>query len=570
MRPKAVGAVHLRSVMACLVMLGAPAWTACESDAPGDGPRESAGQPGGLQVWMAALANCTPNGNADNDFPEAFDRVVIRLSGGPLGDDIVRTFSPDDASATGEILVPDIPPGAGMQLEVVGCDDDGPTWFGEARDVEVIEGDKVTPSLFMTPVGAVACVGTPQHPDARTLGSPRAYATAAAAKGGAWILGGFATFDDQARQLGASAGADWYHREESYFETRGGLVGPRAMAWSEVTPEGKVRLAGGVTGALVLATGEAPIWARPDQAPSCAVELFDPATGESACEQDGAIAALPSVVRVGSQILAVGGVGEGAGNGVPSDEVVVFDDDGGKRVATMPQPRFGASVVELPGGRALIWGGNADGTPDDVALLFSKEDEAPVPLQVQTDEIVPFLASALVVGPGPGSSTLVLLVGGADVGESGFALSVGSARAQLLTVDVSGGFATITNLELPAEMSNAFARAAGSLRGQTDGSFVWLSGFNAFTQNKPVCGNEQVCFPDEVFHFRLNTNDPPSLQIVGSPLELSVGAFGATAVRLEDASYLVSGGLAGVSGDQAIDEGAAIVRLEAPAGGLCQ
>ncbi|MEE2779603.1 MAG: hypothetical protein VYE15_03700, partial [Myxococcota bacterium] len=116
--------------------------TGCDESAPGEPS---------LQVKVSALAACPESENGNQQIPEDADRVVVRLSEGPISVSapIFTTILVDDPGPTGKVEIPDVPEGSGIRLDAVACNsDDEATWSGSSFGISVQAGLETPVDLF--------------------------------------------------------------------------------------------------------------------------------------------------------------------------------------------------------------------------------------------------------------------------------------------------------------------------------------------------------------------------------------------------------------------------------------
>lgn len=533
----------------------------------------TAGEPGGLQLTTAALAHegCALD-NGDGVFPigpdgEAVDRVVVEISGGeiPAAEPVVAALVAGDLNAAGAGVVDGIPEGADMTVDVVGCDEGEAVWSGTTRGVDVEAGRETNVDVFLTMKDAVGCVGVG---GVATLDDPHAFGAAWGDGERVWIGGGFDAWTAVDLTLHATAGVHRYSRVKSSFVELGtALSSPRAMALVQPLEGGAVRLVGGTT-ALTLA-GSPPLAVGAAAQPSAAVELYDPA-GMGAGIGD-AIAALPAVVALadGSALAAGGASAAGApvalGWRVPPGEITAADIE----TFALAEARYGATLLasgEEPA--ALLWGGLAAYDPDAVAAWVdvSGAIAAVTPLAGQAETGVPVFAAGAWLGSSADGHPVFAIVGGSEIEADGYTLVPAAPRLERVTVDVGAGTFTAESL---GGSDTAWQRALPTLVRLDSGALWVLGGFTSFS-NHEVCDGAAPCFPGGMPRIALEPSG--ALASAGVELDLPVGGFGAVPARTGDGSWLVVGGLAGLSGTgvgDVLERDAALVRFDIARADLC-
>ena len=533
---------------------------------------------GGIEVVTAALGTCGANENRDQSFPTGADKVVVRVSGSAIPQPLTESFA--DTSAA-QVVFPDVPVGTDVVVEVVACAGTTPVWEGRTSAVTVIEHAKSFPKVFLTPVGKAACIGTRVTPDAeKKLSAPRGFATLAPTPQGALVVGGVSTYNPATFEATATKNVDVYSQADSSFVKQGELAQPRAMALAVPQADGKVRVFGG-SGAIRVTGGPdppPPLWAPLGPgSPTCAVELYDPATGTSSCEDSVALAQAPALaLATGGAVVAAGGIkADGSTHGTASEAGAVLMAGVAPKAFTMPQGRFGATAVGLESGHVLVWGGNFDGDVAKVALLVDPATAVVTELGATTLSAVPFFASSVSLGP-DGGSHRVLIAGGSNIasvgGQVSFSLSVEQPRLELVSVDVAAGTAVARVVDMGSQPV-LFQRAAASLSPVGDGSFWLYGGFTSFSKNATICGGSaDTCLQAATLRFRLDSlGASPKVVDAGGAVDLTLGPFATSAGPLADGSWLVVGGIGEkINAPDAVTSQAALVRFTAAAAALCQ
>jgi hypothetical protein len=174
------------------------------------------------------------------------------------------------------------------------------------------------------------------------------------------ILGGFGATGQALRSV------EIYDPATGQFVVQGNLVEARADLAATLLPDGRILVVGGK---ITNAQGQ------PDRART-SVEIFDPATGQSAITdsliegRDTPVAApLPN-----GQVLVAGGALTAGNVWTPLSTAVMLDSNTGKasRTVSMTVARAYTSGVALPDGRVLIVGGDGgtDGSSLNTAEVF--------------------------------------------------------------------------------------------------------------------------------------------------------------------------------------------------------
>lgn len=545
------------------------------------GEEVDAGGLAGATLHVAALGDCASNENRDRQFPSGADRVVLELTGGaiPAGDPLVLTALASDATAAGEVVVPGVPPGEGMRLRVVACGGAATRWAGEVGGVDVVESQKTFPVVFLTPVGGIACTGNAESPAAaRDPSEARAFAALVAGEDHAWVLGGAGSYSPQAVTATATATIDRYDRLTGEFTGAGGLKSPRAMALAVRQGDGRIKVYGGTTRVVIASTGKPALWATRDDAPSSASEIYDPSTGFSQVDEAQPLPALPALAATeAGVVLAVGGVEQGSVGNEPdavSKNVTRFGGDGPTSAVLPEAARIGATVVPL-GDRFLVWGGNADGDVAHAGVLVAASGplaSGVTALTVSGLGAVPVFAAGARLPDGAGGEVRVLVAGGGTIQAGGvFPRDIAApGRLQVVTVDVGGATAVVTDIDISgAGLGAAFQRSAAGLMAVDGGTFWLFGGYTAFVPLE-LCGvGRSDCLPSSTLRFAVaDLESAPQATAVGGPLDLSVGPLGAGAVALGDGAILVTAGVETIT-QAALGKKAALVRFGAFERDLC-
>ncbi|MGM0577461.1 MAG: hypothetical protein ACQEXJ_17185 [Myxococcota bacterium] len=529
-------------------------------------------EPDGLRVTTAALAPCADNENGDRRFPSNADKVVVRLEGGgiPEGEPVVAVFPEGSQDDSGQVILDELPPGDDMTLEAVACQGNQPTWGGLTGGVSVAVGETNPVDLFLTPVGDLACVGSADTAAEHTeMSTGHAFGATFSERDAGWILGGFSGYEVQQRRFRATNRVDRYDRVDSAFAEAGRLLNARGMAAVQPLADGRLRIVGGASEVHIDSSPDTPpLWTGQGNAPEAAVEIFDPAGGASVAGPDVDMAALPAVAALDDgRTLAVGGVGEDE----PVARAWIVGEDDAITLDGLPQARFGATVVGGADQQALVWGGNVDGEPANVALWVDAAEETTVQLEPvgQADVAVPFMAAGIFRGASEGVQRFVI-VGGTDVtpanGGAQYTTNATTPRVLLVEVDPGAGTFDATPLGLPDGHADLFRRAAATLTETSAGELLLLGGFTSFGGD-PACPDAPDCLQQTIVRFRA-----PGAEVTlvdDGPIEANVGTLGATAQLLGDGSWLLGGGLPSVGGGAAIDKGAGLLRFRVDDAGLC-
>lgn len=553
--------IHLATPLAIALGL-----TAC--DDVGDAPAVE-----GPQIITAAVGTCAPNENRDRQFPSGSDRIVLELTGGdiPAGEPLVAVAPKESETVNGEVVITGVPPGEGMTMRVVACAGAEAVWAGQTGGVAVAANTKSFPPVFLTPVAGFACTGTVGGGDG-ALSEPRAFAALASDGETAWAIGGFSAYT-LASGATATGTIDRYDRLKSEVVPAGGLVGPRAMALAQRLADGRIKVIGGVRSATFGEAGRPAIYATAADAAASASEIYDPATGLSAVDEATPLPALPALAELDDgAVLAVGGVeAGGVGNADAYSANVTRFSASGAESGTLPGAgRYGATVVGISGETALIWGGNVDGDVANVGVLVDTGGPLAGAFTVLdatgVTEVPTFAAGARL--DGAAGVVRVLIAGGSAVAPGPqFARDVAAPRLQVVTVDIAAATASVASVEL-GPLADAFSRAAGSLARLAGGEMAWFGGYTAFTSD-PICGAAPDCIQTASVRFLVDGDDDAPAAVERSPrLDLSVGPLGAMAVPLGDGSWLMTGGLATVTGSS-LDARPALLRYDAFESDLC-
>lgn len=527
----------------------------------------------GPRIVTAAVGTCAPNENRDRQFPSGSDRVVLELTGGaiPPAEPFIAVAPKESETNAGEVVISGVAPGEGMTMRVVACAGGDAVWAGETRGVTVTEHTKSFPSVFLTPVGGFACTGTVGGGDG-ALSEPRGFAALAADGESAWAIGGFSAYS-VASGATATATIDRYDRLTGEVAAAGGLVGPRAMALAQRLGDGRIRVVGGVRRAAFGEAGRPAIYATAADAAATASEIYDPSTGLSVVDEATPLPALPALAALGNgAAVAVGGV-EAGGVGNPdtySNNITRFGAAGADSGTLPGPPRLGATVVAISDDVALIWGGNVDGDVGNVGVLV--DTGAPLGdgftvLDASGVTTVPVFAAGARLDD-EGGVVRVLIAGGSAVAAGPqFVRDVATPRLELVSVDVTGATAAVAPVALGG-LDDAFSRAAASLVRLAGGELVWFGGYTAFTSN-PICGAMADCVQTAAVRFAIGGGAAPEAVERSPRLDLSVGPLGAAAIPLGDGSWLMTGGLATVTGSS-LDTRPALLRYEAFERDLCE
>ncbi|MFT7580777.1 MAG: hypothetical protein ACI9MR_002450 [Myxococcota bacterium] len=528
-----------------------------------------------LTLMTAALSPCKPNENADRQFPSGADRIVVELTGGNIPTDapLSATALQTESTSSGEIVLPGIPTGTGMRLQVVACQGSATVWAGETRGVDVFENTKSFPPVFLTPTGQLACVGNGASTSgATTTSEPRAFAAVTADSETAHIIGGFSSFAPPTATATATATIDRYTRLTSEFAGAGGLLSPRGMALAQRLSNGTIRVVGGTTRIQLGKPGSPAILVRAGDAPMIGSEIYDPAAGTSMTEESTALPALPALLAMSGDVaLAVGGVIAGAtGNSDTFSSDVTRFSAGDVSSGPLGGQRYGATMVALDATHALVWGGNVDADPTKNGLVI--DVAAPIatavsPLAVSGDNLdVPVFASAVRLPDANDGLKRVLIAGGAVI-QNGptFPPTVAAHRLQMVAVDLDAGTATVTNIDATG-LEASFTRAAATIWAVGDDEYVYVGGYTAFTQNA-LCASTNDCLQPDLVRFSLANGAAVELAPRLETAERN-GLLGASPVALSDGSYLLTAGIETVRSNT-IPNTAALVRYHGFERDLC-
>ena len=548
-------------------------WSAGAAGCDAGAPRA---QPQGLRVVHAGLGTCTDNGNGDVAFPPGAERVVVRVTGGDNPAEwVVGSFAPNDASK-GSVVLSGVTPGEGLTVDVVACAGAQATWAGQTQGVAVRASEKSFPTVFLTPLGQTACLGT-SHGGQVTMARGRAFAASARLNRTVYVLGGLDKYSN--RNATATATVSIFDTATAEFReaASASLLEPRALAFADPTANGSVRVIGGASGLVLNVSGRPPVWVQPTQAPTCGVELFDVQSQTGSCEIEGAtLPAAPTVAKLGSNdYVAVGGVTVAPGDPAGwADSQLRHIHDGDVESVALSAPTFGAAVVPLDGDHVLIWGGRFGGDVSDAAQVYTVSGGGVMALATTGLNEMPLYGSATLLDK-QDNVFFVAAAGGTAIksirgGTPSFSKTASQGQLDLIKLDLAAGTAEVTPLDLGGK-EDLFARAMASMVRLADGDLWWLGGFTSFVHD-PVCPDSPgECLQDSMVRARVEGlgTDAPSLTLVNASAALTQGPFGATPVSLGDGAWLVTAGFHAVGTTDPFDLGADLIRYEAPAAALC-
>jgi len=552
-----------------LVFLTAAWGAGCDAGAP---PLQSQG----LRVLHAALGTCVDNGNGDVAFPPGAERVVVRVTGGDNpAEGVVGSFTPNDASK-GSVVLAGVTPGENLTVDVVACAGAQATWAGQTGGVTVRASEKSFPTVFLTPLGKTACLGS-SHGGLVTMDRGRAFAASARVGRSVYVLGGLDKYSN--RKATATATVSVFDAPTAEFVDAGdaSLLEPRALAFADVTASGDIRVIGGAKGLVLNVSGRPPVWVRPDQAPACAVEVFDVQTRTGSCEIEGAtLPAAPSVVKLGADdYVAVGGVTVAPGDADGwADSQLRHIHDGVVDSVALSAPTFGAAVVPLDGDRVLIWGGRFGGDVGSAAQVYTVSGGGVMGLETTGLDEMPLYGAAQLLEQ-QGDVFYVAAAGGTAIksirgGTPSFSKSASQGQLDLIKLDLAAGTAEVTPLDLGGK-EDLFARAMASMERLSGGDLWWFGGFTSFVHDDVCPDAPGECLQASMVRARVEGvgTDSPTVTLVNASAELTQGPFGATPASLGDGAWLVTAGFYAVGTADPFDLGADLIRYEAPAAGLC-
>ena len=538
---------------------------------------------GGVVLTTASLGACTLQ-NGSERFPAQAKTVVLRIAGESLDEAIVETF--DVLNAQGQAVVSEIPPGEGLQVEVVACTEDGAAnWGGLSETFDLpAAGAEATVDIFLTPQDTFARTGRCSS-ESDVLAAPsdgHAYAAMVAQGEQTWIFGGFNRLQAESgivKTLSATTSVETYQRASSQFTAAGALAEPRAMALVQPVAPGLVRLVGGVSSLRTAVSGLPNLAAS--SGPEMGVELYDTAAGTSVATLAVTFPSLPSVAAMDDGRALVVGGGDLSGAGpvysaaawlVPAGQPSEAEIEAGRM--DLGSERYGATLVTV-GTEALIWGGAAGDPTAARALWVDASAASVVPLMGGEQVAQTMFASGAHVRSDQEGHHFVVL-GGAEV-SVGHELAVNGSHAVWITV--LGDTATVTPLDLGSEATLQLTRAGASLVPSPQGGFWFFGGYQSFgSSTAGLCPEPGPCMPADTLHLSigpgqgLSVDQARSLRLPGES-GWEVGAFGVSAAAQLDGSWLIVSGFNRVPGE---GEGAltpasdaALIRWKPVATDLC-
>ncbi|MGB0589103.1 MAG: hypothetical protein ACPGU1_05435 [Myxococcota bacterium] len=558
----------------------------CDAEAP-------SGAAGELTLTTATLGLCSDPAtgaelqNGSSDFPDGAKTVILRVTGGDLQAPIVETFT--QLNGEGQAVVPEIPPNVGLQVEVVGCTEDGiATWAGVSEPFDLPEaGLEANVNILLTPRDTLARTGRCTDADATSADPSEGHAHASLATVGeqTWVFGGFESMtagSGSEKSLTAGSTVEFYDRVASQFSQSGALSEPRAGALAQPLGDGRVRLVGGVTRVRTAALDQ-PNFAAV-QGPVAGIEIYDTVAGASVMTSATRFPAMASVVGLADgRALVVGGVNDGGGysqdawvvpSGAPEDTAI----EAGR--LSLGSERYGATVMSV-GSQALVWGG-AVADPSAARGVWLDGDAGTAWELSAVEDVANTMFAA---GHHLDSTDAVhrfVVLGGATIDAAGnHELAVNGAHGLLVSVDTASQSVTTSPLDF-AEEAGQLQRAGASLVPLADGSFWFVGGFQAFgfSAGGP-CGGTGACLPSRAINFDVAQDGSVSLNAERS-LDLpngdgwEVGAFGIGMAPQSDHSWLIVPGFVRVDleGEGAESEApsahAALVRFQVAAEALCE
>ncbi len=423
-----------------------------------DAPEPAAGESGVSLLWAALEEGgaCQNTAFGQGVFPPGSDRLVVRMEGGDVGDNpVVGTFAASTTELVGQgalLVIPPpslVPPGASFDLRVLACrpGDDRPAWSGGVKGLTVARHAKSGVLVLLTPeddqAGAapLACPTQDVVVGDRRVGTanpsePTAFSGLAVVQDGhSLLIGGAAVRDGR---LVASSRIDLMHGPTGTFLPQGGALStPRALAETRMLADGRVLVFGGTTGLAVGTPPSNPFFHPGDAAIPLAAGAFlervDPSTGTStAVPVSSAGGSGPITMPLMSAthydeprdtLFVVGGydtTGAGTAPGLSAVRISAVSTDGPVAAArALGAPRVGAVLLPAVDGSVVIFGGNTDGTQDNIGEWISADglDGGPAEVEVTADGSggttlpVPTFASALQVGELDTARTFLVLGG---------------------------------------------------------------------------------------------------------------------------------------------------------------
>ena len=574
-------------IAAILALTLVPALAAC----PRSGEGVTASQSG--LVFAASVGDsCIPPSVGHHSLPLGVEWFVVRMLPEPVAADttknaLAQVVTPDDLDKGGwEVLVRGIQPGT-YSYDVTGCHTDaksgtvGATWWGRTPHVEVTNGGKAAPVVFMMPQGGLACIGGEnQNALAPAYGGENFVVTGRGAFGsgvvtsaGRVIVSGGAAQADPKGEVFTAGNAVWeFDRASGVFKgVYGGkgqlsLGGGRMMhGMAEVDPTHVAVFGGAPVVSLDVGWPNDNPQAWPTGSVN-AVELLSLSDGTSEIKA-GEPVTMPAVAASGGWIVLAGGLD--ATTAKPTDKVRFVRATSLAGTAevvegTLRAPRFGGAAVFLEtyekGADVLLvggWDGAKAALPPELVTLTggnvvtSAVGGASVP--PQGVDLTVFPAAVLVEQVPP--EARVLVVGGHLVVGTHQFQSPSNANAWMLTIPfATGQFDATSAVAVPLSVPAPADWAIRSMMSLTPfaGELAMVGGVRLFGQLQPgvpECMERDLpmdfCLPKSLSAFALPDAKATDL---GTPesVMLPEPRLGAVVLQLDGDTLMVLGGLAGI------------------------
>ncbi len=532
----------------------------------------------GMSLIVAPLSSegCVASPNGDKNFPPQVEKFVVDISGEAQ---FTTEIFPSEIDTAGRVLVPGIPPGAGLVLNLYGCDAGNEViWSGRYSGLEVKANSKAAPPLYFTRKNEMSCTGgayIDRGAFTSALERPLMMHNTARVGDDLLIFGGFDTYIPTGSAPALEATATDIVR---YDATRGvfqtlpyRLASPRALAHAVTLGNGSHVLVFGGTLRAEFAQSPPLRWSDTEE-PTPAAEIINLENGTvTTADWDIPNMSYSAVAAnaAGTRILIAGGMDTtgyptatlqwltGTPNSIASGTATRIQGD-------LIHERMGATAHVLADTEsAIVIGGALNANPDAMVEIVTS-DATSVPISLDP---IPgtFALHASEIIAQDGCQYAVALVGGVDIQRADpnpplFRSPVGSTPRlhilQLNICDPNAPTATLTDSTAALGGTTLSQRIFHQLVQLEPGVLALSGGINQVGQPiapaDPACDVDTVgtgCWLRDVTILQAGGGvNNPTLEKV-SEGQMSAARFGHRSVRLPNDTLLFIGGMNQLSPD---------------------
>lgn len=473
----------------------------------------------GLTLTFAALeaGGCEAHPSGSGKIPDGVATLAAIIE---IGDAVSETVRASVASiASGRWVVGPLPMAGNADVRVYGCDTDGKVvYHGRSNGTSIPDQTESSVRMFLVPVGKLACTGnkavTPSKGQSNNLGSPRAFAAAAALPtGDALIAGGIGGWDGDALTGQATVDTDVYEHDGGNFRKGPAMLQNRAWHHAIALDDHRVLVVGGVTNISAQGAQPSPLMSPgkiAESRPTIAAEIVDvqpDAAGKpqltKAATVDVGVGTnfLSSALRVGDSILFVGGAA--ANNDVSKQATrisglsAVADGGAGTTASiTLTVPRVRPGLLAFGDGTVAVWGGSSQGKDAVAELgeLIAPGATKGTPITI-TSGPAALKSNTMLATYGP---AVAVVASTAD--KLTFVVAGGAPRASLLKADAAPSYLVVLHKDGKADLKTldlggkslhagvgATSARLGTGQGFIGGGLIALSSVAPCTGSDPEC-----------------------------------------------------------------------------------